>query len=214
MAILPYVTATGNVEKALRGIKAAATPDSVSQDFVKTILGIKGGSGNQMTAFLKKIGFATADGTPTDLYKKFRNSATEGWAAAQALRVGYAPLFVRNEYMYKLPDDDLRGLIIEETGAGEDSSAVPLVLACIKQLKKFAKWDGTPTEEAREKPVQEAATNGVRNPQGHSSNGAPDGLRFNIGYTINLNLPATSDPAVFNAIFRALKDHLLKASSE
>ena len=70
MAVLPYVSAPGSVEKALKGIKSAATPSSVSQDFVKTILGIKGGSGNQITAYLKKIGFATADGTPTDIYKK------------------------------------------------------------------------------------------------------------------------------------------------
>ena len=79
--------------------------------------GNKGGSGNQITAYLKKIGFATPYGTPTDLYKKFRNSATEGWAAAQALKTGYAPLYVRNEYIHKLPDNDLKGLIVEETGA-------------------------------------------------------------------------------------------------
>jgi Family of unknown function (DUF5343) len=109
MAALPYVTAAGSIERALKGIKTAATPAAVSQDFVKTILGIKGGSGNQMTAYLKKIGFATADGSPTELYKKFRNSTTEGWAAAQALKTGYAPLFVRNEFAYKLPDDELRG---------------------------------------------------------------------------------------------------------
>jgi len=213
MATLPYVTASRNVEKALKAIKAAATPDSVSQDFVKTILGIKGGSGNQMTAFLKKIGFATADGTPTDLYKKFRNSATDGWAAAQALRTGYAPLFVRNEYMYKLSDDDLRGLIVEETGAEQDSSVVPLVLACIKQLKKFAKWDGATAEEVPAKPLPETPV--ASGPS--QRNGGPPGshaLGINLGYTINLNLPATSDPAVFNAIFRALKEHLLKPSHE
>lgn len=54
MAALPYVTAPGNVEKALSAIRKAATPPLVSQDFVKTILGITGGSGNQITAFLKK----------------------------------------------------------------------------------------------------------------------------------------------------------------
>src|SRR3954463_3412306 len=32
---------------------------------------------------------------------------------------------------------------------------------------------------------------------------------INLAYTINLNLPATSDQAVFNAIFRSLKEHLL-----
>jgi len=44
MATLPYVTSPGNVEKALNGIKAAATPTTVTQDFVKTILKIQGGA--------------------------------------------------------------------------------------------------------------------------------------------------------------------------
>lgn len=213
MAVLPYVTATGNIEKALKGIKAAATPEAVSQDFVKTILGIKGGSGNQMTAYLKKIGFATTDGTPTDLYKKFRNSATEGWAAAQAIKTGYASLYVRNEYMHKLSDEDLKGLVVEETGAEQDSNVVPLILACIKQLKKFAKWDVAPIEEKPEKAVMETLPSNTlpqQNPMAQTS----QRLGLNLGYTINLNLPATSDPAVFNAIFRALKEHLLKASNE
>jgi hypothetical protein len=34
-------------------------------------------------------------------------------------------------------------------------------------------------------------------------------LGLNLAYTINLNLPATSDQTVFNAIFRSLKEHLL-----
>ena len=40
------------------------------------------------------------------------------------------------------------------------------------------------------------------------------GIGLNLGYNINLNLPATSDPAVFNAIFRALKEHLLQSTNE
>jgi hypothetical protein len=198
MAALPYVTAPGNIERAFKGIKAAATPESLSQDFVKTILGIKGGSGNQMTAYLKKIGFATADGTPTDVYKKFRNSATEGWAAAQALKIGYAPLYVRNEYMHKLSDDDLKGLLVEETGAEQDSNVVPLVIACIKQLRKFAKWDAAPVEDKPEKTAAEALSSNSLSQQ--TSAIQPQRLGLNLGYTINLNLPATSDPAVFNAI--------------
>ena len=214
MANLPYVTAVNNIEKALKGIKAAATPESVSQDFVKTILGIKGGSGNQMTAYLKKVGFATADGSPTDLYKKFRNPMTEGWATAQAMKIGYAPLYTRNEYMHKLGDEDLRGLVFEETGAGQDSAVVPLIISSIKQLKKFAKWDSVPLEEKVEKsepdtlppPPLPLPTDPASRPQQR--------LGLNLGYTINLNLPATSDPAVFNAIFKALKEHLLRSSND
>lgn len=215
MASLPYVTAPGNVGKALTAIKSAATPEAVSQDFVKTILGIPGGSGNQITAYLKKIGFATADGKPSETYKKFRNPATEGWAAAQALKTGYAPLYVRNEYMHQLTDAQLRGLVVEETGVEQDSFVVSNVLGCIKQLKKFARWDTVAPDDKPD--AQIPAVLPPASPGQHQSlppSTSPQRLGLNLGYTINLNLPATSDPAVFNAIFRAIKEHLLKASDE
>src|ERR1043165_9349193 len=125
-ASLPYVTATGNVDRALTNIKSAATPAKVTQDFVKTILKIPGGSGNQMTSYLRKIGFANADGTPTDLYKAFRNPATEGNAAAEALKIGYKLLYTRNEYMHQLGDKELRGLVIEATGESQESNVVTM----------------------------------------------------------------------------------------
>lgn len=212
MAALPYVTAPGNIERALKGIKSAATPPSVSQDFVKTILKIPGSSGNQMTSYLRKIGFASSDGTPTDLYKAFRNSATEGKAAAEALKIGYKPLYVRNEYMHQLADKELRGLVIEETGEGQDSNVVPLVVSCIKAIKKFAKWSEEPPEEKVDKQTAAASpvpqTEQIRPPQLPVQ--PPQRIGMNLGYTINLNLPATSDVAVFNAIFKSLKEHLLK----
>ena len=220
MATLPYVSTPGNVEKALNGIRTAATPPTVSQDFVKTILGITGGSGNQITAYLKKIGFAATDGMPTEIYKQFRNSSTEGKAAAAALRTGYAPLYVRNEYMHKLNDEQLRGLIVEETGASSDSNTVSITLSCIKGLKKFAKWDAAPAEkqESTEEKSQGAGKvtviGSTQSEFVNSQPPAPQSLGLNLGYTINLNLPATSDPAVFNAIFKALKEHLLKPSND
>ena len=33
---------------------------------------------------------------------------------------------------------------------------------------------------------------------------------FNVSYTINLNLPETTNPDVFNAIFKSLKENLLE----
>jgi hypothetical protein len=37
---------------------------------------------------------------------------------------------------------------------------------------------------------------------------------LNLSYTINLNLPPTSDIAVFNAIFKSLKENLLRNDDE
>jgi hypothetical protein len=204
MGTLPYVTAPGNVEKALIGIKAAATPENVNQDFVKTILKIPGGSGNQIASFLKKIGFAKSDGAPSDIYKRFRNNASTGAAAAEALKLGYAPLTVRNEYWYALPDDQLRGLIVEETGQAEDSQVVSMTLASIKGIKKFANF--TQTEEVKVLKESDPPLQALPAPPGAQA----QSFGLNLGYTINLNLPATSDIAVFNAIFKSLKENLLK----
>lgn len=216
MANLPYVTATGNVDKALTAIKAAATPERVSQDFVKTILKIPGGSGDQMLSFLKKIGFTNADGTPSDLYKMFRNNSTSGKAAASALRFGYGPLYKRNEYMHSLADDKLRGLIVEETGQSADSTVITMVLNCIKGIKKFTAtedFSASKTGEAVLTPIVEKITqNSDKDPP--TTTPPPSNLGLNLSYTINLNLPATSDVSVFNAIFKSLKENLLKADND
>lgn len=206
MAALPYVTAPGSIEKALTGIKAAETPERVTQDFVKTILKIKGGTGDQIASFLKKIGFVNSDGTPAAIYSKFRNTATGASAALAALRHGYAPLYKRNEFMHELSDEDLRGLIIEETGQGKDSSVPGLILSSINSIKKHAKGAGA-TEEA------EGTGKGKKKPATPTGEGQSDtGAGLNLSYTINLNLPATTDVAVFNAIFKSLREHLLRNS--
>jgi hypothetical protein len=205
MATLPYVTAPGNIDRALKAIQSAATPERVTQDFVKTILKIPGGSGDQMTSFLRKIGFSNADGAPTDIYKRFRNTSTSGAAAAEALRAGYAPLYRRNEYMHELSDEKLRGLIIEETGQQAESTAVGLALQAIKSIKKFANWGKSASAtETVETPIASPAPLPLQIEQGKRS-----GVGLNLSYTINLNLPATSDIAVFNAIFKSLRDNLL-----
>lgn len=205
MANLPYVTSPGNIDKALQGIKQAAVPESVSQDFVKTILKIPGGSGDQMTAFLKKLGLANADGSPNELYRKFRNPSSSGAAMATSIRHAYAPLFVRNEYAHRLSDADLVGLIVEETGQAHDASSVKLTASCFKHLKNVANFDQS-VEEIIDEPKHiqvEQVKPSFPTPS------SPRNFGLNLGYTINLNLPATTDPAVFDAIFKSIKQNLL-----
>lgn len=200
MANLPYVTATGNVTKALNAIAAAATPESVSQNFVKTILKIPGGSGDQMTSFLKKVGFVNPDGSPTEIYRKFRNSSTRGAAAAESLKFGYAPLYKRNEFLHELPDKDIKGLILEETGAAADSSAPGLILSCIKAIKQFASFDQQiENETPQEIPLASGDLVIERPPSdgGRTRQPQPKTIGLSVGYNINLNLPPTTDIAVF-----------------
>src|SRR3954451_22956011 len=107
---LPYVTAYGNVDKALERIQPAQTPPRFTQDFLSTKLNLKGGSPRPVIPFLKRTGFLGADGTPTDLYRRFRNEAQVGAAAAEALKIGYEPLYEVNEYVHDVSDSELKGI--------------------------------------------------------------------------------------------------------
>ncbi|WP_319775523.1 DUF5343 domain-containing protein [Breoghania sp.] len=210
MVSLPYITSAGNIEKAFRGIKDAPVPERISQDFVKTILKIPGGSGAQMNSFLKKINFSTPDGRPTELYKRYRNPTTSGRAVADANRYAYKPLYQRNEYMHQLTDSELLGLIVEVTGQPHDSNPVKLSYSSIRALMRHADFNGNDNSDLEEdigpiikRGVPDNSTKDADNIAGAMSVG------LNLGYTINLNLPATSDQEVFNAIFKSLKAHLL-----
>jgi hypothetical protein len=85
---LPYVPAYGNVTKVLEKIRTAQTPPRFTQDFLATTLDMPGGSAKPVIPFLKRTGFLASDGTPTDLYRQFRNSAQAGAAAAAASAAG------------------------------------------------------------------------------------------------------------------------------
>ena len=210
-ANLPYVASPGSIKTALEKIRSAATPERVTKDFVTTVLQIKGGTGGNIPPFLKRIGFVGSDGAPTDLYKRFRNPATGGAAIADAIRLGYKDLLQANEYFYRLSDKELLALIVQVTGVEVENRAAALTLSCIKALKAFANFDATSAaDEEIEKPSpQEFAQKLSSFPSHNSSNGH---VGLNLSYTINVNLSATTDQAVFNAIFRSLKEHLLSSN--
>ena len=192
---VPYVQAYGNVTKALERIRQAQTPPRFTQDFLETKLNLSGGSARPVIPFLKRTGFLAPDGTPTDLYKRFRGTeAQSGAAAAEALRIGYAPLFQVNEYVHDAKDSDVKKIIVQVTGAEDNSSQVKSAFGSFKALRAFANFDVQPEEETEAQ--EEVLPRDERTP---AAAGAVGSLK--LGYTINLNLPATSDIAVFDAIF-------------
>ena len=204
---IPYMAGYGYITKALTGIKSAATPDRFSLDFLSTVLNLKGGSPKPVIPFLKRTGFLKSDGTPTDLYTQFRNSSQSGAAAAKALKTGYQPLYQLNEYVHSLDDKALNGVIVQATGWDEASPNVKNAAGSFKALRDFANFD------AKLKDKKDAGSGSAadekKKERTDGDGDDPDVREIRLGYTINLNLPQTSDIAVFNAIFKSLKEHLL-----
>lgn len=198
---LPYLQAYGNITRALNKIIEAQTPERFTQDFLSTKLGLTGGGARPVIPYLKRTGFLNTDGSPTALYRRLRNSGQRGSAAAEALKRGYSRLYEVNEYAHELNDADLEGLVLQVTGLEKTSSIFRAIVGSFKALKAFANFDAAAAPAAEEEPSAPEPSTAAESPL--VSGGV------NLGYTINLHLPPTSDIAVFNAIFKSLREHLL-----
>lgn len=209
---LPYLATPGSIKRALTKIQEAATPQRFTADFLSTKLGMSGGSARPVIPFLKRIGFLASDGTPTNLYKRFRNPSQSGFAAAEGLKIGYGALFEANEYAYDLPDPKLKGLLVQLTGEPENSSVLKLIISSFKVLKEFCDFNEPAQAESEQLTVAQPPEQfrQITMQEEHPPKKSSHGVGLNLSYTINLNLPATSDIAVFDAIFKSLKANLLK----
>ncbi|MCG8494240.1 MAG: DUF5343 domain-containing protein [Sneathiellales bacterium] len=212
MKNLPYAQQAGTLESMLEKIKTASVPEKFSHDFVSTKLAMKGGTARSTIPFIKKMGFATSDGTPTQRYSEFRNPEKSKFAIANAMREVYSTLFEMNEYVYELDNKKLKSLIVEATGAEINSTPVTKALATFNVLNKLADFEGKQEEEMSIlNSISQDSDSKIPSPVYSNHNSAPNEPEgINLSYTINLNLPATTDVEVFNAIFKSLKQHLLQ----
>jgi hypothetical protein len=192
--------------KILEKIQSAKTPDRFTHDFLETKLGFKGGNYRQFIPLAKRLGFLATDGSPTDLYKKFRNTDSAKAAMAQALRAGYGEVFERNEYAYNLDRDKFKGLVVEITGLETNNRVVQLICQTWENLRKLADFEADlPIERSDDQDIEDLPA-GTAEEYRKRDQEVPVGL----SYVINLVLPKTDDAAVFNAIFKSLRDNLLR----
>ncbi len=209
---LPYMMSTGLISKILEKVQNARRPERFTQDFLETKLGHSGGSARAMIPLLKRMGFLGSDGVPTTLYDQFRNVETQGLAVAEGMKNAFSELFERNEYVYELTREKLTGQVVETTGAAKDDRITQGIVGTFMALKDLADFEGDVSHNLPLESNSDTASSGavLKDVPTTLPTANPDNAELRIGYTINLNLPETTDPEVFNAIFRALRDNLLR----
>lgn len=209
---LTYITNHGTVKTVLEKIITASKPDKFSQDYLATVLGMSGGGARAVIPILKRVGFLTSDGTPTELYSKFRTDSGRPEAALGALRAGFAELFRRNEHIYAATEAKLTDAIVEITGLKKDDPVVRAIRGTFQVFRKYLPPGFTSADvgkySAQESPASENEIEVEKVIQRHQK--VDDGIPFGLSYQINIVLPETKDIEVYNSIFRSLRDNLLR----
>lgn len=200
----------GTLTKILNKIKEAAVPGTFNPDFLATVLGFKGGNPRTFISWAKKCGMLGTDGSPTELYRKFRNPNTSGSAMASALKIGYEELFRRNEYAHKLKPNEIKGHIIEITGADSKSRPAEMTQQTFINALAFADFDADDDYQNNNNEIEtETLLNKPQTENFQETKHHNPQLKLGLNYTINLVLPKSEDPKVYAAIFKSIKEHLL-----
>jgi len=202
---LPYVEAYGKIDEFFRRITEAQVPPKVTLDFVYTQLGLKSTSFRAMIPLLKKLGFIDDANVPTSVYREYRDPTKSKIVMAQQIRKAYKEIFATNEYAYKLKRDEITSKLNTILGTPSDDKYTPKISGTFMALCNLADFENAGTVEQMSIPTsaESLRTDEPLKPSQLALR------RLGIAYTINLNLPATTDIEVFNAIFKALKENLL-----
>lgn len=214
---IPYMATPWTLPKILEKIKAAAVPENFNSDFLSTKLWFKWGTARAFISWAKKCNLLNSDWTPTQSYKDFRNPTFSWEAMGKSIKIWYKEIFDRNEYAESLERKDLTKLVTEITWLPHDNSTVRAIVWTFFSAKDFADFEKDQKSTSKvisnwnngENETEETQDDQIK----IKSNLKPKNLpQLGLSYTINLVLPKTDDPAVYNAIFKSLNDNLFNGN--
>jgi hypothetical protein len=187
----PYVDAYGQLKELFAKIKEASVPPKFTQEFLSTVLSLKSSSYRPMIPFLKRMGFIDQANVPTKAYSEYRDESKSKAIMAQQIRSAYSKLYTAHTYAHKLKKEEIMSKLTSVLGTSKEDKTIPKVAATFLELCKLADFEAeiqtTPAAEQKE-----SISIGETTPSTVST-------KLGISYTINLNLPATTDIEVFNS---------------
>lgn len=199
----PYTISNNKIPQLFEKIRTAAKPPKFTIDFL-TKMGFPSSNDRALPSILKGLGFLQDDGTPTTYYDRLKDQTDQKYVLAERIKAQYNELFAINEEIYKSSEDEIKGAIARVTG--QDANSVNRYFATFKALCQIAKFD----------PPPRVGTGGVKQSENKDEpkvSSTPESEKPRItpdfSYNIQIQLPATNDISVYNAIFKSLKDNLL-----
>jgi hypothetical protein len=206
-----YVQVYGQLVDVFSKIAEAQAPDSFTSQYLKD-LGFGSSNFRAVIPLLKSLSFLTADGTPTNRYRDYRNTARSRQIMGTALKEAYGDLFT----IKANPTEADRPLIEGKFKSAHNVSPnvarlmastfyALLDLADLEDKQNEVEDDGKSWEDPEtDSPIIEKPVSNAPGTELH-----PHQPVATLHYNIQIHLPATKDVEAFNSIFKALKEHLI-----
>ena len=197
-------------------------PERFSLKFLEN-LGFTTTTDRLFVGILKDLGFLNRDGAPQKRYFDFLDRSQSKAILAEGIRDAFSDLFAINTKANEFTVDQAKNKLRTLFGAKKTPLVIGNIAKTFRALCDYADFSTPRTEPEAidEKPPDgENAKDGEdekgdkdKPPSGKTPPARPKEVRREIDisalqYHVNIVLPPTRDQAVYDAIFRSLRDHL------
>ncbi|HSW66448.1 MAG TPA: DUF5343 domain-containing protein [Bacillota bacterium] len=208
-----YLITTKNVEAFFNSLISARAPETFTNKFL-TGLEFTSTNDRLFIGLLKSLGFLEESGTPTQRYYDFMDQSRSKEVMAEAIMEAYEDLFNVNVEAYKLTGDEVKNKLKTLTQGKHSDKVYQLMANTFRALCDYATWEQKkipkPKAVGAESKLDPKKTDELKDIPKPEEKERPVGLSsFGLHYNIQIHLPESRDPAVYDALFKSLKDHLL-----
>lgn len=215
-----YLTSTKNLGAILEAIQQAKAPERFTVRFLES-MEFKSTSDRLIVGVLKSVGLLDDQGKPTKRYFTFLDQTQSALVLADGIREAYADLFAVNINAQNLAKADLVNKFKTLSQGTLSESVLDKMTLTFQSLVKLADFSAAPVkkvdpefEEAgpEDIEVEQESNDDQQNPRSKqrrlppimANNRSLGGLHYNI----QIILPDSRDPLVYDALFRSLREHL------
>lgn len=206
-----YTQKPSSIPAYFDAVLDAQPPERFSIKFLEN-LGFTSTNDRLFIGILKELGFLNADGVPQQRYFDFMDRSQSRQVVAAGIRDAYSDLFAVNTKANELSATDVKNKLRTLYAGKKTDNVIDRVAKTFSALCEYAEFSqavaspAPPPKEAGE-PEKLESPHQRRPDAGIQQVGQAISLD-SLQYHINIVLPETRDQAVYDAIFRSLRDHL------
>jgi Family of unknown function (DUF5343) len=205
-----YTLKPNSIPAYFDAILDAQPPERFSVKFLEN-LGFTSTNDRLFIGILKDLGFLSRDGVPQTRYFNFLDRTLSKQVLAEGIKESFSDLFAINTKANEQSASDVTNKLRTMYAGKKTDLVIRNIAKTFKALCEYADFS-TPlidkslgTQEAPEaKPPSKSETELPPTPIKQSSGVNVSGLQYHL----NIVLPDTRDQAVYDAIFKSLRDHL------
>jgi Family of unknown function (DUF5343) len=199
-----YTIKTGAIPAYFEAMLGAEAPDRFSIKFLEN-LEFTTSNDRLIIGVLKELGFLNTDGVPQDRYYQFLDKSQSWYVLAEGIKEAYVDLFAVNKEANNLDVDGVFNKLRTLYKGEKKDTVIRNIAKTFVALCEVADFGKAKITTNKEKAKEEKKDNTEQKRDGDSK----EKLELNaLQYHINIVLPDTRDQAVYDSIFKSLRDHL------